>query len=83
MANVNIPSAKRLNPRRWKVGGGETLDSLGFKKLSNTKISSSGKIVIKEFDTLRDKIVKDANLVIAIGADTTATTAELCGRIHH
>ena len=77
MANVNIPSAKRLNPRGRKIGGGDTLDSLGFKKLSNAGISGSGKIVIKELDTLRDKIVKDANLVIAIGADTTATTAEL------
>ena len=72
MDNVNIPSAKRLNPRGRKTGGGESLDSLGFKKLSTTKISSSGKIVIKEFNTLRDKIVKDANLIIAMGADITS-----------
>ena len=62
MANVDIPSAKRLNPRRRRIGGGEALDSLGYKKLSKEDISSFCKIVIKELDTLRNKIVKYANL---------------------
>ena len=71
MANADIPNAKRLNPRRRR--GGETLANLGYQKLSRDDISSSGKIVLKKLESLRNGIVKDANLIIAVRADTTAT----------
>ena len=77
MTNVDIPSAKRLNPRGRKAGGGENLDSLGFKKLTTAKISSSGKIVIKQFNALRDKIVNDRMLILVIGEDITSVDIEL------
>ena len=77
MSNLDIPNAKRLNPRGRKAGGGEDPGSLGFKKLTTTKISSSGKIVIKQFDALRNRIVNDRMLILVMGQDITSVDIQL------
>ena len=78
-AAADIKGARRLNPKERKIG--ETLEKQGYKKLSRNEISSSGKIVIKQFETLRTKIVQDTHLVIQLGEDTTTIVEQVAENI--
>ena len=70
MAKADIPSAMRLKPKGRKRD--ETMSSLGYNKLPRDDISSSGRIDLRKLDVLRTRttIVKDPNLVIAVGTGT-------------
>ena len=70
MAQANIPTAGRLNPRIRRAGGvGDTLTSLGFAELSTENIPAAGKNVLRRLVPLRATIIADANLVLAEAGD--------------
>ena len=70
MAQADIPSAGRLNPRTRPNGAaGLELVARGFAVLSTDGIPVSGRNVIRNFLLQRDEIATDANLVLASDAE--------------
>ena len=65
MAQTNIASAGRLNPRYRRANGvGDTLASLGFPVLSLDNIPATGKNVLRRFRVIRREIVADVDLIV-------------------
>ena len=78
MDQANVAQAGRLNPRNRRAGGvGDTVATLHFPVLSTESIPPAGKNVLREFVSLRENIVADANLVLADVGDATACKESL------
>ena len=74
MAQSNIPSAGRLNPRSRKNGGvGDTLATLHFPELPSEGIPTAGKNILHRFIPLRTRLVADTNLLFTDATNVTAS----------
>ena len=78
MAQVDIPRAGRLNPRRRRANGvGDTVENLGFPELETAGISPAGKIIVRRLILLRESIVSDSNIVLKPGQNMNAAKVNL------
>ena len=78
MAQVDIPRAGRLNPRRRRANGvGDTVENLGFPELNTEGISPAGKFIVKRLILLRKSIVSDSNIVLKPGQNIKGAKVNL------
>ena len=78
MAQIDIPRAGRLNPRRRRANGvGDTVENLGFPELETAGISPAGKFIVRRLILLRESIVSDSNIVLKSGQNLNGAKVNL------
>ena len=78
MAQVDIPRAGRLNPRRRRANGvGDTVENLGFPELNTAGISPAGKIIVRRLILLRESTVSNSNIELKPGQNMNGAKVNL------